>query len=181
MRFLSTPPVPSAVDGHAFSVPTYREVQPALILELRRARRYEQPLGLVLVGLRAPDPERRTRTAGGVQPVDGSVTPTVYGLLGSFLRNALRESDILCALPEALAFATILPGTDRGGAEQALERFGEGFRECAGFPLQGGVAAFPRDGITLEDVMDQAGQSWRSNGRGTTTHRSEARYAHDRP
>jgi hypothetical protein len=162
MRF-SPVPAPDAVGpAHAFPVPAYREVQPLLVIELRRARRYDRALSVALLSLEAP-----ARARGGAAPPAplAGLAPAVYGLLGSYLRNALRETDILTAAPESLAFAVFLPETDRGGAERALERFRAGFLVAAGYPLRGGVAAFPGDGLTIEDVLDRACEAWHDASR----------------
>jgi len=177
MRFSPLPPSLANI-GEAFNVPTYREVQSRLVLELRRARRYEYPLGVVTLGLRVPARARGDKSNGSVSKSVVEITPAVYGLLGAYLRNTLRETDILTALPEALAFATFLPGVDRKGAEQALLRFGGGFLDCAGFDLQGGVAAFPGDGLTIEDVLENSCVAWRQAHRPNISLSPEPKYSH---
>lgn len=175
MRF--PPGAGSRDDYHmAFNVPTYRVAHPQIVFELRRARRYEHPLAVVLLTLRAlPKPGA---AAAKSPPPAAEVTPAIYGLLGAYLRNSLRETDILTGVPESLAFATILPCVSRTGAEQAVERFREGFRECAGFDLRAGVAAFPDDGLTIEDVLERAWASWRQAVVPDHALTSEPRYSH---
>lgn len=157
----SPAPIPETVGRpQALPVPAYREIQAQLVSELRRARRYERAMSVALVSLRAPADARGER-AGGASPAPlGEMTPAVYSLLGSYLRNTLRETDILAAAPEALAFTVFLPETDHLGAAQALGRFRSGFLDCAGVSIQGGVAAYPRDGLTIEDVLDRACEAW---------------------
>lgn len=159
MRF---PPVPSAARAgrlHPFlDVPAYREAQPQLVLELRRARRYEHPLAVAVLSLEGCPPNGRSRAHARTLT---DAMPALYGLLGSFLRNSVRETDILTAAPEALAFATFLPNTDGDGAARAIQRFGAGFLDCAGHGLRGGVSAFPGDGLTIEDLLDRACDAWR--------------------
>jgi len=176
MRFS---PVSTSRNGYAdaFSVPTYREVQAQLVVELRRARRYEYPLGVAAISLLTPARARGERANGSAPGSQHEVTPAVYGLLGAYLRNMLRETDILTGVPESLAFATFLPGVDRQGAGKALDRFRDGFRECAGFDLRGGVAAFPDDGLTIEDVLDRACDAWRQARRRESADLPEARYS----
>lgn len=179
MRFSPVPTSARAGRIHPFlSVPAYREVQPQLIIELRRARRYEHPLGVTMVSLLAPARPRDERTRGALPAPGPDVTPAVYSLLGSYLRNTLRETDILTAAPESLAFATFLPGTDRQGTEQALLRFQNGFLECAGYAIHGGAAAFPGDGMTIEDVLDRACAAWRQSGTPALPALPDRRYSH---
>lgn len=177
MRF--SPLSPSLANlGETFNVPTYRELQSRLVLELRRARRYEYPLGVVTLGLRSPARIRVEKSNGSAPKSLVEITPSVYGMLGAYLRNTLRETDILSALPEVLAFATFLPGVDRKGAEQALLRFGAGFLGCAGFDLHGGAAAFPLDGLTIEDVLGHACEAWRQAHRPNISLSSKPEYLH---
>jgi hypothetical protein len=160
MLFFSVPTFRSRY-GDAFTVPTYRTMQPQLVLELRRARRYEHPMGVVMLSLPIADRTRTEPAAGAAtsSPVDTALA--VYGLLGAFLRNTLRETDILTGVPESLAFATFLPGVDRQGAGRALDRFHAAFLDFTGYDLRAGAAAFPDDGLTIEDVLDRACEHWR--------------------
>lgn len=138
--------------GDAHHVPTYREMQAPLVAELRRARRYEYPLSVVTLG-----PFPMHGGAGG----DAPHGPALYGLLGDYLRNTLRESDVLAGLPEHLGYALVLPGVPGEGAGLALHRVQAGFVDCAGVELRGGVAVFPADGLTLDDLLDCACAAWR--------------------
>lgn len=179
MRLSPVPTSARAVRLHPFlNVPSYREVQSQLVSELRRARRYEHPLGVTMLGLRVPARTLEERRNGRPSPLEIDVMPAVYSLLGSYLRNTLRETDILTAAPESLAFATFLPATDRHGTEQALHRFRAGFQECTGYSIDGGVAAFPGDGMTIEDVLDRAYEGWRQSSNQTLPQLGERRYSH---
>jgi hypothetical protein len=141
-----------------FDVPTYRQVLPQLTVELQRARRYEHPLALLVMS-----PHDPASTRGPVpvtsRPV-ADTTPAIFFLLGSFLRNSLRETDIVAAAPETLSYAVALAETDRRGAERAVDRLRDGFRECGGAGLRVGVAEFPHDGLAMEDLLDSACSAW---------------------
>jgi hypothetical protein len=179
MRFSPVPTAARAVRLHPFlNVPSYREVQSQLVIELRRARRYEHPLGVTMISLRVPARGPDERQNGHARTLEVDVMPAVYSLLGSYLRNTLRETDILTAAPESLAFATFLPDTDRQGTELALHRFRTGFEECSGYAIDGGVAAFPGDGMTIEDVLDRAYEGWRLSCRPAVPTRLERRNSH---
>jgi hypothetical protein len=148
--------------GSALSVPSYRAAQPLLLSELRRARRYEYPLSVAI--LSAQPASRLVQSSNGTSRngTRPEISPATYGLLGGFLRNTLRESDILAGLPESLAYASFLPGVGREGAEMAVDRFREGFLDCGQHFLRAGVATFPDDGLTIEDLVQCAIEAWRS-------------------
>ena len=146
-------------------VPAYRQVSPQLAAELRRARRYEHHFAAVVLSPHAmvgrsarPRPGLAAFPSLSIAPA--TVPPTIYFLLGSYLRNTLRETDILTAAPEALSYAVFLAETDRACAEQAVARLREGFHACAGVELRSGVAEFPDDGLTIEDLLDRAWDAW---------------------
>jgi len=170
MRYSALPTFDPAAYGQVVHAPAYREVQSQLVIELRRARRYERALSVALVGLQAP-----TRGRGEIA---GGATPTVYGLLGSYLRNVLRETDILTAVPDLLAYAVFLPETDWRGAERLLERFRRGFLECSGLALRGGVAGFPTDGLTIEDLLERARVAWHQESRCDDVPMAKPRQSH---
>jgi hypothetical protein len=148
----------------AAQVPAYRQVYPQLAAELRRARRYEHKFVLATIGLYpgsvrpAPAPRSPLIAPAGAAPT--SVTATTYFLLGSFLHNTLRETDILTSAPEALSYILFLAESDCEHAAQVFERLQAGFRACAAIDLQVGCAEFPRDGLTIEDMLGVAWNGW---------------------
>jgi hypothetical protein len=151
-------------------VPAYRQVYPQLVAELRRARRYEHKFAVALVSPHALATGSSRAKSGATSFLSmalpsmsfasNAVPPTIYFLLGSYLRNTLRESDLLTAAPEAMSYAIFLPETDRVHAEHAIERLRTGFRACAGVALRAGCAEFPHDGLTIEDLLDRARNAW---------------------
>lgn len=126
----------------------------ALVGEFTRARRYEQPLTIVVVS-----PVQLEESPGGPSASNGSKTsgPDVLPLLVAVgLREALRESDVLCYRPMDRQFVLGLPQSDGDEARQALARVGALFLRRLNIGLVAGVAEFPADGLTLEDLEDIA-------------------------
>ena len=160
---MNLPPVtlvPARSRAAGVAVPTFRQVLPQLSAELRRARRFEHPLTALVIGAARPRSERhRLRTTLFPSAEQGVAT---FSLLGSFLRNQLRETDCLTAAPELLAYAVFLTETDGTGARQLARRLQEGFERCAGVALTWGSAVFPVDGLTLDDLFDCACEAWQS-------------------
>jgi hypothetical protein len=138
------------------NIPVYRQVLPDASRELRRARRHERPLSLVFLSpLIIPVHTNGQDEAGPLPSV-----PLVYPLLGSYLRNVVRETDLLAAIPENMIYALFLPETGRENAAGAIRRFDAGFHRLARSGLRGGVAEFPKNGLTLEELFLSARKDW---------------------
>lgn len=122
--------------------------------ELTRARRYEQALTIVVATL-VPLDESHDGRGGSNGNGDGG--PDVLPLLAAVgLREALRESDVLCYRPVERRFVLGLPQTEGDEGRQAMARVGELFHRRLHIDLEAGVASFPGDGLTLEDLENKA-------------------------
>lgn len=126
-----------------------------LVGEFTRARRYEQVLTIVVVSAVQHDESAdRSETNG-----NGADGPDVLPLLAAVgLREALRESDVLCYRPVEGRFVLGLPQSGGDEARQAMERVGELFHRRLHIDLMAGVASFPADGLTLEDLENTASE-----------------------
>lgn len=148
----------------ALEIPSYGQALPRMMLELERARRFEHPLCVVVVGPHMP-PVRLTYAMMGsflpwsAEPFPQSPAeqlPTLLVHLGSFLRTQLRTIDVLATTADAQSYLLGLVETGRPGAELLLDRFRRGFRDYARASLQAGIAEFPHEGMTLEDLLEHA-------------------------
>lgn len=137
------------------NVATYREALPRVKSELRRARRYERPCAMLVISAAVTIPSSRDMRSG-MSEQDYSL----FFLLGTYLRNVLRETDLLTMAPEALCYALFLAETDGDGVARATERLDAGFRAYANSACRIGTAVFPRDGVTVEDLVEIASLQW---------------------
>ncbi len=137
-----------------------RAFRSAVQQELRRARRYGQPVAVVLFDL---DDFAAVNAAGG--PLVGDRVLREVAIL---LKNKIRDID-LAARPGEDEMALVLPETDRNGALLVAERFRrevEGYfarREVGGrivrSSVSGGVAGYPGDGGSAEVLLERAAQA----------------------
>ena len=77
-------------------------------------------------------------------------------LAGDGFREALRQSDVVCYRPVDDHFVLGFPQTSGDEARQAMTRVGGLFHEHLEMDLVAGVASFPADGLTLEDLESTA-------------------------
>jgi hypothetical protein len=126
-----------------------------LVGEFTRARRYEQTLTIVVVSA-APRHEAANGKAADSNG-NGARGPDVLPLLAAVgLREALRESDVVCYRPMEGRFVLGLPQSDDDEARKAMARVGELFYRRLHIELMAGAASFPDDGLTLEDLEHKA-------------------------
>lgn len=139
---------------------TDRVFRSSLQAELRRARRYCQNVAVALFDL------------DGFAAIDARVGSLVADRLlreaGIVLSNKIRDID-LAARPGEDELALLLAETDRNGALLVAERFRRELeahfvrREVGGRPVgltaSGGVACYPDDARTPEDLLAAAAQA----------------------
>ena len=163
----------SALRGRLTSILTLQELRPAFEGELRRSRRYERPLALLtlvpdVAAATANDSATRNGNGnGGGHGVDRGngrhhlpatpyATQLRFLLLGSILCGTLRESDIVGYVAERHEFCALLPECDTAAATRMVERLHRIYFERTGDGVRAGIARFPDDGLTLDDLLAQA-------------------------
>ncbi len=129
-------------NGNAASLSPLVDPDDVLAFEFGRARRYERALSIVVVSpLSWPDDH-------GSAP-----TPIVHLLTAAGLREILRETDIMCHQPLDGSFVLGLTESQGPSARVALERVQALFKSRLRIDLAVGVAQFPNDGLTLDDLI----------------------------
>jgi hypothetical protein len=162
---------------------TLQELRPALEGELRRSRRYERPLAVVVVvpaddsvasangnGHRAysdngtPELHGAERGSGapGDREIAGALVQPLFWAqlrwlaLGSLLCGTLRESDIVSYAAERHDFVALLPECDDAAARRAVERLRQLYVSRMGIGLRAGTAVYPTEGLTLDNLIEHA-------------------------
>lgn len=159
----------------ACDVPTLRQSIPRLSLELERARRHARPLSLAILsvllvptdGVRDPQPEGSgDREAFQDPSSSGSAAlhPLMSALLAPSLRDVLRQVDVVTYTPSEAQVLVLLPETTAIGARQAMQRVQRQPSIQILSPLRIGIAVFPEDGRTLEDILARADENWAAYG-----------------
>lgn len=137
-----------------------RAFRGAVQAELRRAKRYGQDVAVVLFDL---DDFRVVRERIGPLVADRLLREVAI-----ILSNAIRDSD-MASRPGEDEFALLLPLTDRSGAALVADRCRAGIeshfasRDSGGRPANmrasAGVAAYPSDAHTPDDLLARAAQA----------------------
>jgi diguanylate cyclase (GGDEF)-like protein len=128
--------------------------------EMRRAKRYEQKVSVVLFDM--DDFQACNALHGEI------VGDRLLREAGILLKNKIRDIDI-AARPGEDEIALILPETDRNGALLVAERYRREFesyfsrREIEEKPvcltISGGLASYPEDALSPEMLLERAAQA----------------------
>lgn len=128
--------------------------------ELERARRYEHDLSIVALSttlLVVPDEGSDADAVHGAPHIVGGTPPQVVSLVAAAaLREVLRESDVLCFQPMENRFILALTESDGEEAVRALARIRKLLRDRLRLGIEAGIARFPEDALTLEDLIEDA-------------------------
>jgi diguanylate cyclase (GGDEF)-like protein len=145
-----------------------RFFQSALDTEVRRSHRHSLELAVLMLDL---DSFKSVNDVYGHPFGD-----RVLRRAGRVIRRSVRESDTACRFGGE-EFCVILPETDRLGAFAAGERVRRGVENdfadtqidgrLVAMTISGGVACFPEDGETSQELVDRADEAlYRSKLRG---------------
>ena len=176
-------------------IPTFQELRPALDGELRRSRRYERPLAVLVVvpdveplptvngngsssgngssighsvpngnGARAHgvhDAHGASNGGPGGHEINSAIVPVYWAqlrflMLGSLLCGTLRESDVVSYAAELHEFVALLPECTGAAARQAVDRLHQVYSNRMAIGVRAGIAVYPADGLTLDDLLDHA-------------------------
>lgn len=137
----------------------YRRSQPQFRRELARVRRYGRTLA-ILVLRTEPHPPRTARTDCFSASNDTATRRVLDRLLassiGAVLGDCLRDSDIATYDAAGDQYVVLLAESGRSQAEQAARRLWSLIEERTGARVRAGIAAFPADGLVLEDLVSEA-------------------------
>jgi len=144
-------------------VPTYRFSLAQFVSELGRARRYQRPLTVAVLGMEDEltfDGQARL-ARGGNGNGSHSVPPMqtvqlAFLLLGSILRDALRESDLVTFDPLGYQYIVLLAHSSKTEASRAVRRVQDLIVERSALHCRVGLAEFPTDGFTIADLVTKA-------------------------
>jgi GGDEF domain-containing protein len=146
-------------------IPLFRHSLPELTQEVTRARRYQRPLSIMVLSMQ-PDQLSEYMSSLFGRGGNGNsanrdrllarAAQLVTVVLGPVLRDVLRQTDIVTYMAAEDQYVILLPESDGAQAERVVERINEHFYTRTFAHLRAGIAAFPADGLTVEDLVARA-------------------------
>lgn len=141
------------------SIPSFQSTLPYMTFELTRARRYGHTLSVLILGLEELQKnELVTKNKGRANQWGNEqlASKFLFSLIGSILRESLRDSDILSYEVVNDRFIILLTDTDEKKAKNAVERLNDLVQEQIQTRLKAGIGEFPSNGLTIEDLIKYA-------------------------
>src|SRR5215216_1955588 len=124
-------------------------------IEFTRSRRYHRPLSLVLIELESEDEKMTREMLKNIQ----------YDLLsrfssarvGQIIDDRIRQTDLVLR-DHAGRFVVLCPETDLESAYSLVRRIAQAIQERTSLKVVWGVAAFPDEALTFDDLLLKARQ-----------------------
>lgn len=121
------------------ALPSLSQALPRLAHEVGRARRYERPYSIALVGTE-----------------DAHVPSLITLLMAAVVRESVREHDIVAYAPSLALCVIGMPETRQASARTAMARVQRVCFDRLLMAVRTGIAQFPVAGWTLEELIKQA-------------------------
>ncbi|MFQ5627682.1 MAG: diguanylate cyclase domain-containing protein [bacterium] len=141
------------------SIPSYQSTLPYMTFELTRARRYNHTLSVLILGIESGQKEellKKNKNLANQWGNEQLAAKFLFSLIGTILRESLRDSDILSFELVNDRFVILLTDTDEKKARNAVVRLNNLVNEQIQTQLKAGVAEFPSNGLTIEDLIKYA-------------------------
>ncbi len=137
-------------------LPSYRASLPQIGKELARARRSNRAVSVIVLRLNEHIANER---AAADRESKHWFSRLDFLFLGHVIRDALREIDIATHDGANKQYVIVLPETSGLQAEELVSRLKNIIGENVASQFTIGVAAFPADGLAIEDLVRHAAQS----------------------
>jgi len=138
------------------AIPRYRRSLHRMTGELERARRYGNSLTIAVLAVDQEQLKQKKRNLLAVTENTEIASYFFFSLISSLLRDNLRNCDMLTYDVTNDYYVILMPETSAALAEQAVIRLNEMIANRIKIGLRFGVAEFPANGLTIEDLVNHA-------------------------
>jgi len=138
------------------AIPRYRRSLHRMTGELERARRYGNSLTIVVLSVDQEQLKQKKRNLLQVTENTEIASYFFFSLISALLRDNLRACDLLTYDVTNDYYVILMPETSAALAEQGIVRLNELVSNRIKLALRAGVAEFPADGLTIEDLVSHA-------------------------
>ena len=122
-------------------------------LELTRSRRYHRPLGLIVLETDAEKEKNAIEMLKGIQ--HDLMNRFTSARVGQIVDDRIRQTDLVMK-DRSGRFIILCPETDLDGTRLLGDRIAHAIKERTDLDVRWGVAAFPEEALTFEDLLHKA-------------------------
>jgi len=122
-------------------------------IDFTRSRRYHRPLALLLLEV---DPESHRENGQVLKNIQTDIVNRFTSArIGQIIDDRIRQTDLVLR-DRQWSFVIICSETDYSSVVLLARRISQAVKEKTGYSLLWGVAAFPDEALTFEDMMKKA-------------------------
>ena len=122
-------------------------------IELNRSRRYHRPLSLLLLEV---DPEHQRNNGEVLKSIQTDIVNRFTSArVGQIIDDRIRQTDLVLR-DKRWRFVILCPETDLASGLLLAKRITESVHEKTGLAILWGVAAFPEEALTFDDLLRKA-------------------------
>ena len=122
-------------------------------IELTRSRRYHRPLSVVVIETESEDEKTTREMLKSIQHDLSSRFSTAR--IGQIIDDRIRQTDLVLRDHRG-RFIVLCPETDLPGASLLAKRIAQAIKERTSLGVLWGVAAFPDEALTFDDLLQKA-------------------------
>jgi hypothetical protein len=122
-------------------------------IEFTRSRRYHRPLALLLMEV---NPETHRETGQVLKNIQSDIVNRFTSArIGQIIDDRIRQTDLVLR-DRQWSFVVICSETDSSSVRLLARRISQAVKEKTGYSLLWGVATFPEEALTFEDMLKKA-------------------------
>lgn len=122
-------------------------------IEFTRSRRYHRPLGLLLMEV---DPEVHRNNGEVLKSIQYDIVNRFTSArIGQIIDDGIRQTDLVLR-DRRWSYVILCPETDYASLLLLARRLAQVIKEKTGLPVLWGIAAFPEEALTFDDMLKKA-------------------------
>ncbi len=122
-------------------------------IEFTRSRRYHRPLALLLMEV---DPQLHKENSEVLQGIQSDIMSRFTSArIGQIIDDRIRQTDLVLR-DRQWSYVIICPETDYSSVLLLAKRISQAVQEKTGYSILWGIAAFPEEALTFEDMLKKA-------------------------
>jgi hypothetical protein len=134
-------------------------------IELTRSRRYHRPLGLVVVESESEDQKTTREMLKSIQ--QDLLNRFTSARVGQIINDRIRQTDLVLRDHRG-RFVVLCPETDLDSTILLANRIAQAVKERTNLNVLWGVAAFPEEALTFDDLLQKASERLHQTEAGNT-------------
>lgn len=124
-------------------------------IELTRSRRYHRPLSVVMIQSESDEEELTREAFKNIQ--HDLMSRFTSARVGQIIDDRIRQTDLVLRDYQG-RFVVLCPETDLSNATLLAKRISQAIQERTNLRVLWGVAAFPEEALTFDDLLQKARQ-----------------------